>query len=34
MTAMFDEEFRKWKKDNNVQCKFDGWLDEKGNDRV
>jgi len=34
MTAYFDATFRKWKKDNDVQCDFDGWLDEKGNDRV
>ena len=34
MTAYTDAEFRKWKKDNNVQCSFDGWLDENGNSRV
>ena len=34
MTAYLDATFRKWKKDNEVQCDFDGWLDEKGNDRV
>jgi hypothetical protein len=34
MTAYLDATFRKWKKDNDVQCDFDGWLDEKGNDRV
>jgi len=34
MTAYFDATFRKWKKDNDVQCDFDGWLDENGEEKV
>jgi hypothetical protein len=34
MTAYFDKSFRQWKKDNDVKCSFDGWLDEDGKERV